>query len=333
MRDRESLRLAISRFVRSGLGDFDELACQIHALQLENNPVLARMFPGPPPATAADIPAVPVSLFKSLDLGPQPALPSDRSFRTSGTTGQTRGTVRCRDTFLYDLASPKHFAHRVEAVPKRVVSLCPADEDSSLGHMVTLFSGGDATRLFAEGGVRTDAWDHLSKPCFLAATAFALDALFAIPGRANLARDSLVMVTGGFKGRRVRLDDAALYGEFPARLGDPRVVGEYGMTELSAQLWTDPVRAGERPGAFVAPPWMKVFAVDPVSGSPISGEGVLRFVDLCNLDSPVAIETEDLGRVESRADGDRVTLVGRLAGAEARGCSLRAEDFARRSGA
>ena len=42
-----------------------------------------------------------------------------------------------------------------------------------------------------------------------------------------------------------------------------------------------------------------------------------------SVDSVLAIETMDLGVVE----GQRVTLHGRLAGAELRGCSLRAEDL------
>jgi hypothetical protein len=39
----------------------------------------------------------------------------------------------------------------------------------------------------------------------------------------------------------------------------------------------------------------------------------------------LAIETQDLGVVVPTPTGDRVHLVGRLQGAEARGCSLRAE--------
>jgi hypothetical protein len=62
---------------------------------------------------------------------------------------------------------------------------------------------------------------------FLACTAFALDALFAMPGAVSLDPRSVVMVTGGFKGRAVRLDAPSLYAALAARLGAPRVVGEY----------------------------------------------------------------------------------------------------------
>ena len=102
------------------------------------------------------------------------------------------------------------------------------------------------------------------------------------------------------------------------------------MTELCSQLWTDPVDAGQAPGEFVAPLWLRVYAVDPVTAVPTNGEGLLRFVDVANTDSVVAIETMDLGVVDHAVDGDRVWLRGRATGSELRGCSLRAEDLLHR---
>jgi hypothetical protein len=104
------------------------------------------------------------------------------------------------------------------------------------------------------------------------------------------------------------------------------------MTELCSQLWTDPVSAGGVPAEFVAPPWLRAWTVDPFNAQPAPAGGLLRFCDLANLDSVLCIETQDLGVVEERAEGDRVRLVGRVDGAELRGCSLRAEAFARAVG-
>lgn len=317
------LHRRVARAIREGAVD-DALFVEAFLHQRAHNPLLARMLPGQPTG-AYDVPAVPVACFRDLDLGPSPPLPSDVVFRTSGTTGSGRGVHRSRDTVLYDLAAVTHFRRRVPRAPRRVVSLCPTDADSSLGHMLARF--GTVEPCF-DGEVAGDTWAHLDRPCLLAATAFALDALLATPGKATLDARSVVMVTGGFKGRHTRLDAASLYQAIPARLGRPRVVGEYGMTELSSQCWTEPVAAGEVPGAFVAPPWMRVYAVNPVSGERVAGPGALRFVDLANLGSVLAIETQDLGLVDPRPDGDRVTLLGRLEGAELRGCSLRAERLA-----
>lgn len=327
----EALHARIARFVLGEGGAFEELAHALFTLQVATNEAYAALADGASPARVEDIPAVPVALFQSVPLMSFPASEAAFTFRTSGTTGAVRGVHRLRDTTLYDLGAWAHFTACVPNLPTQVASLCPSDADSSLGHMVGAFAarlGGAPLPLFEDGAVRADAWEHLARlaaggPLFLASTAFALDALLAAPGRLDLDPRSVVMVTGGFKGRAVRLDAPGLYAALPARLGAPRVVGEYGMTELSSQLWTDPVPAGEVPGPFRAPPWLRVYTVDPTTGAPVDGEGLLRFVDLCNAHSVLAIETMDLGVVE----GDRVTLRGRLQGAEARGCSMRAEDF------
>jgi hypothetical protein len=141
-----------------------------------------------------------------------------------------------------------------------------------------------------------------------------------------LGEGSRAMLTGGFKGRsrvvpesELRRGIARLFG-----LGPHAVVGEYGMTELSSQLWA-------RPGEpYAPPPWLRVRAVDPVTGAllPPGALGQLRFWDLANLDGTLAIETMDQGIVD---EGGRVHLHGRLAGSPPRGCSLTVEEaWARR---
>lgn len=309
----------------------EALALELHAWQRRQSPLLDALADGASPARLEDIPAVPVQLYKELDIATFPTLDARVVFRTSGTTQGTRGTVYLRDTSLYDLGARAHAHACITDLPLNVVSLCSHADDSSLGHMVADFAGGKQLACFdLTHGVSPDTWATLrgaDAPVFLACTAFALDALFELPGHAALDARSVVMVTGGFKGRHTRLDAPGLYQAIAQRLGRPRVVGEYGMTELSSQLWTEPVAAGQVPGAFRAPPWMHVYTVDPVSGAPVAGEGLLRFVDLCNVDSSLAIETLDLGIVRFHAGAQWVELRGRLAGSEARGCSLTVEEL------
>ncbi|HEV2170183.1 MAG TPA: hypothetical protein VGR40_04505, partial [Candidatus Binatus sp.] len=70
----------------------------------------------------------------------------------------------------------------------------------------------------------------------------------------------------------------------------------------------------------IAPPWLRVTARDPITLRPLpDGEiGMLTFFDLANVASVSAVMTEDLGWIEQ----GRVHLLGRAAGAEARGCAL-----------
>ena len=117
-----------------------------------------------------------------------------------------------------------------------------------------------------------------------------------------------------------------------SRLGVPltHVVNEYGMTELSSQYY-DPVlrsRTGLRhPRPKLGPPWLRPLVVDPETLRPLpDGEvGLILHFDLANLDSVLAIQTDDLGRVTPAG----LQLLGRAVGSEARGCSLAAEEFMR----
>jgi len=52
---------------------------------------------------------------------------------------------------------------------------------------------------------------------------------------------------------------------------------------------------------------------------------LLRIYDLANVDSVMAIQTEDVGR----AWQDGIELIGRASGAELRGCSLLTEMISR----
>lgn len=308
--------------------EVDVIALALYDWQILHNPVYAAIADGARPTRVTEIPVVPVSLFQELDLVSFPLAEAEVVFLTSGTTGARRGRHAQKDTRLYDLAAPRFFRRMVGDAPGRVCSLCPSEAHSSLGHMVARLGDTVWQGFSAEHGVSPETWSKLDEgPAFLACTAFALDALLQHPGQARLDPRSLVMVTGGFKGRVTRLDAPALYEAIPERLGAPRVVAEYGMTELSSQLWSRPVPAGALPGPFVAPPWLRVYAADPDTGAPVRGVGVLRFVDLLNVWSVLAIETMDLGEVVPGPDGDVVTLHGRATGAELRGCSLRAEDF------
>jgi hypothetical protein len=66
--------------------------------------------------------------------------------------------------------------------------------------------------------------------------------------------------------------------------------------------------------------WLRSVAVDPETLAPVpaGASGILRHVDLANLDSVAAVQTEDFGRVEEHG----LVLEGRAAGAPPRGCSI-----------
>lgn len=303
---------------------FDALALDMHRLQRRECPVIAALSEDEPdPVDAETIPSVPVSLFKSLPVGRVDPSEATATFLTSGTTGGGRGTHRLASTALYDHGSVAWARRCLPRWPDRTVNLLldPARHpESSLSHMVGLFAPRSSWHL-ATGGLDVDGFQRAirEEPAFVGATAFALAELLEDHTPDAFPPGSTLMVTGGFKGRRRRLDEAGLHAAALEVLKPETLLTEYGMTELSSQLW------GRPGGSYRPPPWLRVIAVDPFTGSPVPrGErGQLRLVDLCNLDGAVSIETMDQGTVDE--DGS-VRLAGRLEGAPARGCSLTAEE-------
>ncbi len=238
-----------------------------------------------------------------------------------------------------------------------VVALAPLLDDpptSSLGHMMALFMvdferrGPFAVRtperwLIDDRGLNLLGLEQAAARAserghrlLVLATSFALvDLLDRLEGRTlPLPDGTVVMQTGGFKGKSREIEATELRTALARTFGisEAQIVGEYGMTELTSQLYeaTVPGSALERErrgaaGVYAEPPWLRVIPVDPTSLEPVpNGEvGIARIVDLGNVDSAVAIQTQDRVR---RVEGG-IVLLGRASGAPARGCSLAIEEF------
>jgi len=154
--------------------------------------------------------------------------------------------------------------------------------------------------------------------------------------RFELPAESRALETGGYKGRSRSLPKDELYSLITRHLGIPpsHITCEYGMSELGSQAydgtieeWPLETRSWDCPSAFVRrvfqfPLWARAQIVSPETGREVSeGEtGLIRVLDLANVYSVLAIQTEDLGIQR----GDGFEFVGRAALAEPRGCSLTA---------
>jgi Acyl-protein synthetase, LuxE len=273
-------------------------------------------------------------------------------FRTSGTTlgAEQRGTHYVPDLSLYDAVLRAGFrAHLLPGGGRmRMISLVPRPEeapDSSLSHMagaVVADHGAAGSGWFVSPGGGIDhaglqaalrAAEAADEPVCILGTAFALvhwlDALRESGTRFHLPSGSRLMDTGGFKGRSREVTREELYGAIGERTGIPHAscVNEYGMTEMSSQFYDGVAGSASAPAdrLHIGPPWVRTQATDPETLRPLPhGEtGVLRHLDLANLDSVMAIQTADLGI--TAPEGFRV--LGRARGAEARGCSLAMDDL------
>ncbi|MBC9930080.1 acyl transferase [Chitinophaga qingshengii] len=127
---------------------------------------------------------------------------------------------------------------------------------------------------------------------------------------------TIVMETGGMKGRREEWTRDEVHAFLKERLGVSVVHAEYGMTELLSQAYS------RGHGYFETPAWMKVLLRDendPFQLTAGKGSGVMNVIDLANIYSCAFIATEDIGKIHS--DG-RFEVLGRLDNSALRGCSL-----------
>lgn len=341
---------------------FDALACDIARFQASRIEGFARLCRARGAdlsslSTAAAIPAVPTDAFKLTRVATFEPEETAKIFRTSGTTIGTRGEHPMRDVATYDAAAvafgrtwlARDWANR--KIPVLVLAPSPEEaSDSSLIHMCAEFvrvfgepSTPDKTYLVTDGVIDLETFDErvvnaLARdvPVLVLGTSFAYVHLIDALGDASFALPpgSRVMQTGGYKGKSREVPPDELRRELSRvfAIDERSIVGEYGMTELSSQFYERTlfdVRAKHH--VYAEPPWAKVIPVDPVTLEPVAdGDvGIARIVDLMNVDSAVAIQTQDRVRrvTFEGSSGSGFELLGRAPGASPRGCSIAIDEL------
>lgn len=149
---------------------------------------------------------------------------------------------------------------------------------------------------------------------FIGVTFALLD--FATKFNTSLPDDTIILETGGMKGRGQELSRTDLHSYLATQFGTGNIYSEYGMTELMSQAYSD------FNGKFVPPSSMSVSMReinDPLTESKPGKVGVVNIIDLANIDTCCFISTSDLG-IKHR-DGS-FEIVGRLEQSDIRGCHL-----------
>lgn len=332
--------------------NFSAFAVEIFAHQFQHNRAYRKFCEGRGVRAIEhwrEIPAVPTDAFKFVDFSTTSK--PEAVFQTSGTTQGQRGrhAFASLDVYRAAVAGPfRRFCQSETRLTMLALTPSPGDlPDSSLsfmfGELLTKFgrpwtSGffiareGDDFDFDFDGLV--DALDGAQGPVFLLGTAFAFVEFFdAVDLRWRLPAGSRVLETGGLKGRTREVSKAELYRLFEERLGiaPSHMLSEYSMTELSSQAYTDNRSRGVswEEARFVAPPWTRVEVVDPHTLELIEApqaRGLIRWYDLANLHSVIAVQTSDIG---TRFEDGAFVLEGRAQDAELRGCSLTIEEIRR----
>lgn len=341
----------VLRFIANENDDaFDSLASAVLQHQLDHNEPYRRFCEGRSHNPALrkdwyDIPPVPIQAFKLTDLCCGPAA---RTFLSTGTTAgaDRRSRHLLPDLRLYHasaLAGLRRFLFP-DTDRMQLISLVPpaeAQPESSLAQMVAwaVQEYGSPTSGYAvdDGGLQADRCVELlrsaeatGEPACVLTTTGAL-IRFLDHARENglafrLPHGSRLMDTGGGKGAPRPMSRNGLLHACWTTFAVPGYfcVNEYGMAELSSQFYDNVIEnrvAGRhRPRFKVGPHWVRTIVVDPESLEPVSAgvPGLLCHFDLANAGTAMAVLTEDLGKVVE----DGFELLGRVKGAEVRGCSL-----------
>jgi hypothetical protein len=311
---------------------FNALALDLFHLHAEKNPVYRAFLKALPPARrqvhrVEHIPFLPIQAFRGHPVLLEGLAPS-LTFTSSGTTGAV--------TSRHLLPWPEHYERSfltsfssVHGDPSRwrILALLPAyleREGSSLVYMaqkLIQLSGDPLSGTYLD---RYDLLaDVLSRPATEGRRTLLLGVTFALLDLAEKYPgplvDTVVMETGGMKGRRREMVRAEVHARLQQAFGLEAVHSEYGMTELLSQAWS------QGDGIYHTPPWMRIRireVNDPFSPAPHGRTGGIDVIDLANVASCPFISTQDLGRL--LPDGG-FEVLGRFDHSDVRGCNLMVE--------
>ena len=274
--------------------------------------------------SSTKIPSLPIQFFKSHAVKCFSEAPSI-VFSSSGTTTSINAQHPILDKAIYNHSFQKGFENQY-GDPKdwAILALLPSYLERKGSSLIYMMDALIQQSKHAASGFYLDEFDQLKKqleqleskqqPTILLGVSFAL-LDFAEQYPLQL-KHTVVMETGGMKGRRKEMIREDLHATLTKAFGVEVIHSEYGMTELLSQAYS------KGHGRFYTPSWMKITAGeinDPfalVNGSKI---GRLNIIDLANQESCAFIATDDLGRVFP--DGS-FEVIGRLDQSDFRGCNL-----------
>ncbi len=323
----------MNRFFKDIFSDSDKRSFEAKALELYrfqyNNNAIYRQFndllnvrPGRV-HRIEEIPFLPVEMLKHHKVVSVPP-PYDAVFESSGTSGMQPSRHYVKDLQVYRQSFQKGFelfyGHPSGYV---IFALLPSyleRKNSSLIYMMNRLIAqarpGSGFYLNDTGKLYTDLMraEERGQRILLFGVSFALWD-FAIQYDFDL-KHTIVMETGGMKGRKREPVREELHQILTERFGVKVIHSEYGMTELLSQAYS------QGNGIFKTPPWMRILireTEDPFHYLPPGKSGGVNIIDLANVYSCAFLSTQDLGK--RHPDGS-FEILGRFDQSDIRGCNL-----------
>ena len=270
-----------------------------------------------------DIPFIPISLFKKYKISTKKKY--QKVFYSSGTTKKNYSKHYIHNLKIYEKSFIKNFEINYGDLNECIIlALLPTyyeNKSSSLLYMVNKLIKKTKSN---ESGFYLEEYDKLSeklkklekknKKIILIGVTYALLDLIEYENF-NLKK-TIIMETGGMKGKRKEIIKDELHEILKLGFGVNYIHSEYGMTELLSQAYS------KKNGIFKPPPWMKVFTRDLYDFKNIDSNkrtGPLNIIDLANYYSCSFIATDDVGKIHKNFEFE---VLGRMDESEIRGCNL-----------
>jgi len=316
-------------FTISNQKQFDKMALKVFRFQYENNLVYREFCDFlktdvQKVKTIQQIPFLPIQFFKSHSVVSN-SNPIQTIFTSSGTTGMVTSKHLVTDVSIYEESYRKGFSQFYGNIEDYVVlALLPSyleREGSSLIHMVD-----DLIQLsnHPDSGFYLHNYDELiekiiqldqsGQNVILIGVTYAL--LDVIEKQSFQLENTIIMETGGMKGKRKEMIREELHQQLCNGFGVKSIHSEYGMTELLSQAYS----LGE--GVFECPSWMQISIRDTEDALSYVREGKtggINVIDLANINSCSFIATQDLGKKYSNGSFE---VLGRFDHSDIRGCNL-----------
>lgn len=310
-------------------GDFLIQALRIFKFQYDNNVVyhdFCTYLNVQPDAvhTLEQIPFLPIEFFKSKDVLSTTDTP-EIIFTSSGTTGSETSKHYVTDLSLYEQSYLKAFKHFYGDIEDYcVVALLPSYLERTGSSLIYMANDLIKKSNHQESGFFLNEYEQLHQlllrlqktdtKVLIIGVSFAL-LEFTEQYQMSL-QNTIIMETGGMKGRRKEIVRQELHELLSKGFGVPKIHSEYGMTELLSQAYS------KGNGVFDCPNWMKILVrdtEDPLTYLNNGKSGGINVIDLANINSCSFIATQDLGKINQ--DGT-FEIIGRFDNSDIRGCNL-----------
>ncbi|WP_111308534.1 LuxE/PaaK family acyltransferase [Confluentibacter sediminis] len=309
--------------------EFDDFALKVFKFQFDNNKVyrsfcdLLYIHPSDV-KNIQQIPFLPIQFFKTHNIVSNTNA-IETTFTSSGTTGSITSKHPVTDLDIYRSSFIKGFESFYGSIKDyTILALLPSyleREGSSLIYMVEamiLLSGYKESGFYLNNisELKNTLIDLESKgrKVLLIGVSFAL--LDLVETFHFQLKNTIIMETGGMKGRRKELIRKELHDTLKQGFGVETIHSEYGMTELLSQAYS------KGHGLFNCPSWMRILTrdtEDALSIHPAEKTGGINIIDLANINSCSFIATQDLGKVYKNGSFE---VIGRFDNSDIRGCNL-----------